>query len=169
MLKDEVDEKIKAAREAKAARDKEYKEAHKEAIAAREKERYQANKEAIAAHKKEYREANKEAIAAREKAYREANKEAIAARGKKYKEEHKEAKAAQDKERIPCTVCGLSVRRGGMSQHQKSFKCQVFGKTVSIPVEAPFEMIKNYPWGESMDELADYFKQYGYDLKDYIR
>ena len=76
------------------------------------------------------------------------------------------------KEKITCDVCNSIVSRSSLSSHKKSAKCKAYlpdtnprNTYINIPLDKP----DFFPYGSSMDELSEYFKQNGYDLNDHIQ
>ena len=58
---------------------------------------------------------------------------------KEYYEEHKESILERMKERVECGVCGKTVSRGNLRQHQKSKKCMA---SLDDPVQATIVTIQ---------------------------
>ena len=89
------------------------------------------------------------------------------------------------KGKITCDVCNSIVTRSSLSSHKKSAKCIAClpdGETltcdnidrhprntyINIPFDKP-NFVKNFPYGVSMDDIREYFKQNGYNLYDHIQ
>ena len=127
---------------------KKYRKNNKDKISENGKKYYENNKDNILENVKKYYEKNKEKIKERKKIYREKNKEKISENGKKYyekkKEKIKERKKIyreknkekikekrkiyyeKKKEKIICSCCGILVRKGNYTRHQKTKKCMKF-------------------------------------------
>ena len=90
------------------------------------------------------------------------------------------------KEKVTCDVCNCIIARSSLTQHKKTAKCKASlpdippepkpdtinkhprNTYINIPLDKP-DFVKNFPYGSSMDELSEYFKQNGYDLNDHIQ
>ena len=86
------------------------------------------NIDKINEQRKQYRETNKEKLAENDKEYYEKNKEIIAERKKMYYEKNQEAINQKQAEKITCLLCGCILRRGDITRHQRTKKCQTLSE-----------------------------------------
>ena len=93
-----------------AGRDKnQYALEHKEEKKQYDKKRYEEQKDQLAEQNKQNYIKNRDSRLQQAKEYRDKNKEAVYSRAA---------------EKIECSICGSCVRRGDMSDHRRSKKCQ---------------------------------------------
>jgi len=122
---------------------KKYREENPEKNKENSKKYREENPEKVRAKSKKYREEHPEKKKESSKKYRENNREKERAKGKKYREEHPEKKKEtckkyyennkeKYKEKIACANCGSIVRKDGLTQHKKTFKCSLYKNTVPI-------------------------------------
>jgi hypothetical protein len=102
---------------------KQYNETHKEQLKEYQKQYRQDNKEQLKEYQKEYQKQYRQDNPDYNKQYYEDHKEELAEQKKQHYEQNKAEISAKKKEKVTCDICGLLVRKDGISKHHKTKKC----------------------------------------------